>query len=405
MFQLDFYNFDKTNTDNDILENFITDFHNKSYRFLDILYDEELLTTTITHASKLKNRFKYFVFLGTGGSSLGAQALCELTHNRFQNKNIYFVDNVDHNTFRDLLHNVNMEQTCFISVSKSGSTAETLCQTLCIINTLQQKKLKINDHLIVITEPKDSSLMRLANNHKLEVFDHDMDIGGRFSVFSIVGLLPAALADVNIKNLQLSAKNYLNKIIAKQVNHVTLGASFAHHFVQKGFNISVMMPYLDKLSMFSKWYVQLWSESIGKNGQGSTPISALGTVDQHSQLQLYRDGPKDKIFTFLLEDSMTKGETIVPSNNTDPDICFFNNRKMGDLLFLEGKATIDSLKKIECPIRVITFDSLNEELLGQLLVHFICETIFMAKYMNVNAFDQPGVEESKILTKQYMIGK
>ncbi len=406
MFKLDVHNFDPVSMANDdVIEDFKAKFANGSYRFLDVLYDQALLDDIIIRAKQIKGKFENFVFLGTGGSSLGAQTLCELSNNRFKQCNVHFIDNVDHNTFDDLVQNLDLAKTCFFSISKSGTTAETLCQTLSVVNCLKKHSLDINKHLVVITEPKDSPLTRLAMKYNLETLAHDVKIGGRFSVFSVVGLLPAALAGVDVEKLQSSARQYLESIIHRHNHYVDISAKFAYQCLNLGRNISVMMPYLDKMYVFSKWYAQLWAESIGKDGKGSTPVSALGTVDQHSQLQLYRDGPDDKCFTFLLENSLSKGSHIMADEDYDAEIEFFQHRTMGDLLLLEAKATVDSLKKIGRPIRAITFEKMDEATLGQLLVHFMCETIIVAGHMGVDPFDQPGVEESKVLTKQYMSGK
>jgi len=165
------------------------------------------------------------------------------------------------------------------------------------------------------------------------------------------------------------------------------------------------MPYVDRLASFSQWHAQLWAESLGKQGKGSTPVAALGTVDQHSQLQLYNDGPNDKTYTFLVEDSRQKG--LVPNAYvyTDAKLSYLEDRTMGDLLYAEARATIDSLIKVGRPLRAVAFKILDEAVLGELLAHFMLETILTAELLTLDAFDQPGVEESKRLTRHYLSDK
>ena len=380
----------------------------KSYAFFDILTEASVLSEVEQKASDLRQAFKNFVVLGTGGSSLGAKTLCDLRTNPFsdQGPQVHFLNNVDSYTIEQLLSGLDLNQTCFIAVSKSGSTAETLCQTLCIMKHLEGKGLDVKKHFMILTEDKDSPLTQLAETYIITPLNHHKEIGGRFSVFSNVGLLPAALMGVDLRALHQAAQDYIETFQQADVSHAAFaGALMAHQGMQAGRNISVMMPYVDRLTSFAQWYAQLWAESLGKAGKGSTPVAALGTVDQHSQLQLYNDGPDDKIYTFLVENSSGKG--LVPNGYiyTDDKLSYLEDQTMGDLLYAEARATIDSLKNVNRPVRVITFDQLDESVLGQLLAHFMLETILTAELLGIDAFDQPGVEQSKILTRHYLAEK
>jgi glucose-6-phosphate isomerase len=171
---------------------------------------------------------------------------------------------------------------------------------------------------------------------------------------------------------------------------------------ENNINTIVLMPYLDRLNCFGSWFRQLWAESLGKNGQGTTPIRALGTVDQHSQLQLYLDGPKDKLITLIIANQKNKGGLIPKDLANDPELEFIANKRMGDLMAAEQRATAATLIKNNCPTRIIEINSLDEKTLGSLLMHFMLETIIAADLMGLNAFDQPAVEESKEMVKHYL---
>ena len=174
--------------------------------------------------------------------------------------------------------------------------------------------------------------------------------------------------------------------------------------IELGINSTVLMPYLDQLDLFSSWFQQLWAESLGKQGSGTTPIRALGTVDQHSQLQLYLDGPKDKIFTLILSQLKNQGGLISTDYSQDPELKFIAGKRMGDLMDAQQEATAKTLINRGCPTRLIRIKALDEKTLGALLMHFMLETVLTASILNLNAFDQPAVEESKALARSYLLG-
>lgn len=376
----------------------------KTYGFLGPLEDAQLLTMVEELSASLKERFKSFVILGTGGSSLGGKTVCALRHNPFTlgQHPLFFVDNVDPSTFKDLLATLDLTTTGFISISKSGTTAETLCQTLCVAHVLEEKGLPLSHHFVVITEERPSPLRLFAEHYKIPTYRHDPSIGGRFSVFSLVGLLPAALKSIQIRDLLHGAKSILQDFLTLDTPPALEGAEWAYAAMQSSKSMAVMMPYLDRLDPFAQWYCQLWAESLGKNGLGSTPVRALGTVDQHSQLQLYHDGPQDKTFTFLVEKAPSFESRPLLHPSFHQELAYLQDHSMKDLLIAEAAATMDSLAYLGCPVRLIEFNVLDEKILGALLMHFMLETIVTAAFMKVNPFDQPGVEQSKILTRQYL---
>ena len=359
------------------------------------------------------------VFLGTGGSSLGGQTLAQLAGHAVSGigalrnpPRLHFIDNLDADTFDELLRRLPHTTTRFVAISKSGGTAETLMQTIAALSAVKAQGLetRIPDNFLGLTEPakpgKRNGLRDLLAAHHVPIVDHHTGIGGRFSVLTNVGLLPAAMLDLDIAAVREGASLALASVLAKkQAAEVpaALGAALAVALAEsKGKTISVLMAYADRLERFTHWYVQLWAESLGKNGKGTTPLAALGPVDQHSQVQLFIGGPRDKLFTVVTVDAAGRGPRIdaaLARLAGEPD---FAGKTIGDLAAAEGRATAETLAKNGCPVRRIHLPRLDEESLGELLMHFMLETIVAAHLLGVDAFDQPAVEEGKVLAKKYL---
>jgi glucose-6-phosphate isomerase len=270
---------------------------------------------------------------------------------------------------------------------------------------------RIPDIFLGLTEPtkpgKRNGLRDLLGKYRVPVVDHHTGVGGRFSALTNVGLLPAALLGLDIAAVREGAGLALAPVLAKKKAAdvpAALGAALNVSLAAAGKNISVLMAYADRLERLTHWYVQLWSESLGKNGKGTTPVAALGPVDQHSQVQLYLGGPRDKLFTVITVASAGQGPRMdgeLAKLAGEPD---FAGKTIGDLVAAEGRATAETLAKNGCPVRTIHLARLDEESLGELLMHFMLETIIAAYLLGVDAFDQPAVEEGKVLTKKYLTG-
>ena len=380
---------------------------NGTLPYLDLPFQTRDLDALATVARRFQS-LETVVVLGTGGSSLGAKTLYALADQGFGNRaggpRMHFLDNVDPATFTALLTQVNLATMGLLVVSKSGTTAETLCQFLTLLPELE----KANPggwqrQTLVITEPGGNSLRALAGRYGLETFEHDPKVGGRFSVLSLVGLLPAMIAGLDAHAIRRGAKNVLEPVLSGDTSHAAAqGAVWNVAWAQEGRTQTVLMPYIDQLAEFGMWFRQLWAESLGKNGLGTTPIRAMGTVDQHSQMQLYMDGPKDKIFTVLVKNARGEGAALNTKPFEDIRLDYLHGRSMGDLLDAEQQAAIVTMARRGCPVRVIRVPALHEESLGALLMHYMLETILSAALMGVNAFDQPAVEEGKILTREYL---
>ncbi|WP_417319177.1 glucose-6-phosphate isomerase [Emcibacter sp.] len=388
---------------------------NALYGFLRPLDHAEDLPAIECLAATIRYGRNDVVVLGTGGSSLGAHALVALKENRFSHNNqyprIHFPDNLGPYTMDALLSELDLASTHFLIISKSGGTAETLAQMMACLSAVKvmlervKNGRQLSDYFTVIVEPGDNILRRFANRWRLPIFDHAQDIGGRYSALSVVGLLPSAIAGLDIRETRRGAREVLmNCLETDEVENIpaAVGAATIYGCAEEGININVLMPYECRLDTFAKWHQQLWAESVGKAGKGTTPVRALGPVDQHSQLQLYLDGPNDKFFTFITTEMNGKGPVIDDKLASDPELGYMSGRTVGDLVAAEARATMEALSRHDKPVRQLKLEKLNEYSMGGLIMHFMLETIIGAHLFDVNPFDQPAVEEGKQLTRQYM---
>lgn len=360
-------------------------------------------------AAALAERCDDVLILGTGGSSLGGQTLYALADQPLgpAHPRLHFVDNVDPFGFERLLDRLDLERTGVVAISKSGSTAETLCQFAVILEAMIEAvdESRLAGQAAVITEPKESPLSALAERWRLPSLKHDAGVGGRFSVLSVVGLLPALLAGLDAAAFREGALDVLEAALGpdgERPESPAGGAALAVLLAERGYSQSVLMPYVDRLADFGLWYRQLWAESLGKEGRGTTPIRALGPVDQHSQLQLYLQGPADKLFTLIRLETRGQGPRVSPKIVDDPRLAYLADRPMGDLLDAMARATAETLVRNGRPTRLLTLTRLDEFVLGGLFMHFMLETVLAAELLKVNAFDQPAVEEGKILAREYL---
>lgn len=365
----------------------------------------------------LNNTTDIFIF-GIGGSALGAQALAQLTGWGTQANVqkggvcIHIPDNLDAATMEAVLGNSDLRTTRFLVVSKSGGTVEPAIQTLAAMSALEKagggKYMK--HHFAVLTEPakngKPNPMRALAETYGFPTLEHDPGVGGRYAVLTNVGLLPARLLGLDITAIRAGAAAVLKPVLeGKGAAHAApaLGAALQVAMMrEKGTAMSVVAGYADRLERFLAWYCQLWAESLGKDGKGTTPVKALGPVDQHSQLQLWLAGPRDKLFTLFLTDTKGKGPEALASIAENTAFDFLGGHRIGDLVDAEQRATADTLAKNGRPVRTFTLPALDERTFGALFMHFMLETIIAGRLLGVDPFDQPAVEEGKILARKYL---
>ncbi len=379
------------------------------------------LATIRAAAARFTDGASDIVILGTGGSSLGGQTLAQLAGHGVpalgalrDGPRLHFMDNLDADTFSAMLAKLPLASTRFVAISKSGGTAETLMQTIAALTAIKDAGLaaRIPHSFLGLTEPaksgKPNGLRSLLAAHQVAMLDHDTGVGGRFSVLTNVGLLAAALVGLDIAAIRAGAANALAPVLERREPAevpAAVGAALAVALAAtRRKSISVLMAYADRLERFTRWYVQLWAESLGKDGKGTTPIAALGPVDQHSQLQLYMAGPRDKLITVLTVASAGRGPRMAADLARLAGEPEFGGKTIGDLAAAEARATAETLARNGCPVRTMHLERLDEATLGELLMHFMLETIIAAHLLGVDPFDQPAVEEGKVLAKRYLTG-
>ena len=367
---------------------------------INILDNNELLNDTINLVNKFKGKKKYFVLLGTGGSNLGARALVNILQGS-EKTNIIFFDNIDPIGFQNSINKIDLNKAGYIVISKSGSTPETLSQFSSLIEIFERKNNinKLFRNTLIITEEKESPLLKIGRANKCTIIKHNPKIGGRYSIFSNVGMVPAIIAGLDVKKIHAGALSFVNN---NNTEYLKIGKIFYNQNFNSKLTNSVLMTYSDALFYYGKWYLQLWAESIGKNNKGITAIHSVGTTDQHSQLQLYLDGPRDKFFTFITTNHGQKGLKLNKNTMKKYGVDYLVNKKMGDLMQAEQQATLDTFKKNKLPFRVINLPVINEFSMGQIMALGIMETIASCLFYGVDPFNQPAVEQGKILTKKYL---
>ncbi|MBT3534008.1 MAG: glucose-6-phosphate isomerase, partial [Rhodospirillaceae bacterium] len=353
-------------------------------------------------AADWRQRFRRVVLFGIGGSTLGARALAALADGT--GPEFCVPDNLDPEVMAKVLAPENLSHTGFLVISKSGGTGETLAQALTAVSAMR-------DHLggdaaarqfLMVSEPGDGALRRLAENIGAPVLDHDPNIDGRFSVLSLVGLLPAMILGLDAAAVREGACSVLQHAMGTKDCPPAVGAALQVGLQRRDLSQSVLLAYGDAFKPFVLWHRQLWAESLGKQGQGLTPIDALGPIDQHSQLQLYLDGPSDKQFTMLTLSQNGRGPVVDAALADSLEQDYLAGRSIGDLVGAMQAATADTLIKHGRPVRRLSVEKLDERALGALFMHFMLETLFAADLMDVDPFGQPAVEESKVLTRQYL---
>ncbi|MCD6034843.1 MAG: pgi [Rickettsiales bacterium] len=359
-------------------------------------------------AERIREQFTDVVVLGTGGSTLNPQAVTNLHADTQDAPKLHFLDNIDPITMEGLLHSLNLKKTAFLAISKSGSTLETLTQTLIALDVQRHVVGKsINKHWFFITDPGKNVLRDIAESIGGTISDHEPAIGGRFSSLTNVGLLPLLIRGGDALACREGSIEVVEQVMQCGIESAPVASAAADIvLMQRGFPIKVMMPYVDQLSGFATWYRQTWAESLGKQGVHTSIIKAMGTLDQHSQLQLYLGGQHDKAFTILSLDTTGKGPNITLGElPPHPGLTYLEGKTLGDVLEAEQKATTDTFTRNGCPVKTIRLKELNDYTMGALLMHSMLEIIIIAGLLRINAFDQPAVEEGKILARELLQGK
>ena len=355
------------------------------------------------------------IVLGIGGSALGAHALrtallprdwnARSAARRDGRPRLHVLDNVDPRSVRDLLGGVELAHSRFLVISKSGSTAETMAQYVAVRERLAAARLDLTRHIAFATDPEKGVLRRIAAEEGIPAFEIPANVGGRFSVLSPVGTLPAALLGLDVDALIAGASAMRDRCSTGELRKNPALAFAALQWraqVEAGQGGQVMMPYSDALRDLAPWFVQLWAESLGKRtpaGEhvGPTPIAAVGATDQHAQVQLFMEGPADKTVTFIDVEEFDGGEFLIPTS-TPPELAYLGGRGFGELLRAECRATAGALARAERPTMTIRVTRADAWHLGGLFMLFELATIYAGHLYGIDPLDQPGVELGKQLT-------
>mgnify|MGYP003627977646 CR=1 FL=1 len=363
-------------------------------------------------AQELRGWARHVLILGIGGSSLGGATICRLAEKGTayspDTPKLHFLDNIDPATFTSIFRRIALKKTAVIAISKSGGTAETLCQTLICHDAFVAAGLDPAKHFITVTEPGPRPLRQFAETTGCRCLEHDPAIGGRYSGLTLNGLLPAMIVGLDAEAIRRGAAAVTDAALTPanpMESAPALGAMVNIGLGrERGITQTVLMPYSDRLDRIGDWFTQLWAESLGKQGNGTTPVGALGTVCQHSSLQLFLDGPPDKMVTMVQSDIAGTGGRVGANATAlmGESLGYLAGRTMGDLMDAEQRATAETLIANRRPTRIIRTQAIDEESVGALMMHFFLETMVAADLLGVDAFDQPAVEEGKVLARRYL---
>lgn len=391
-------------------------------QWMNLGYKEELVKEINDFAASVKGKFENILILGIGGSALGPVAVSEAILKPFWNMldkeqrngcpRLFVLDNIDPDYIKGFLNFVNLKETLVLVITKSGSTAETMSQFMIVKDQLEKELgADYKNNVVAVTDQSKGILRRIANEEGYTSFVVPDDVGGRFSVFSAVGLLPFALLGIDIAELLRGVREIDAKLQNTDIteNIAAQGALIQYLMDKKGKNISVMMPYSSRLRFVSDWFVQLWGESLGKEkdlqgnviNAGPTPMKAVGATDQHSQIQLYNEGPNDKIITFIRVGEFDT-ELMIPNIFQNTEIAYLGGRTINDLMNAEADSTKVALNDVNRPNVTITVPKINEYYLAQLLYMLEVQTAFAGGLYGIDAFNQPGVEQAKNYTYALM---
>ncbi len=373
---------------------FLTSFLNQLH-----YYQEKKLNKLALYYRK---NFKDVIVLGTGGSSKAGRTFVQIAYRTFGRNpkfpKITFLENIDFQDFNDLFKKINLKKTGVIVISKSGETNETLVQFLIFLSKYKKsfQKKRIQKHFTIITKKDSSTLRNLANDFSIDIVDLDSNLSGRFSAFSPVGLLPAAISGLNIKKITEGALFLLKKTLKKEHKIPSEGAALHYSAQNSKINISVLLTYTERLRNFGFWHEQLIAESLGKKNTGFTPLHSMGATDQHSLLQLFLEGPKDKLITFI---TLKKQKDQIKINNSliakVKKLSFLKKKSLNKLLDFEMEKVCKLLNDYKRPYRTITLDKCEEFEIGSLMMNFMLETIILSYLNNLNPFDQPAIDKGK----------
>jgi glucose-6-phosphate isomerase len=375
-------------------------------------------------AARVRESFENFVVVGIGGSALGNKFLHSALNHPYHNiltrkerkgaPRVFILDSIDPDGLKGLMDVLDLGKTVFNVITKSGSTSETMANYLIIRDRLEKNlgKDRVKQHIIATTDRNRGSLLKIAREEGYQTLYIPENVGGRYSVLSPVGLLSASASGIDIDQLLSGAAHMeaMCKGTDPFENPALLGAVFQYLAYRKNRLISVVMPYSDALDDFGDWYCQLWAESLGKTLEidgnkipaGQTPIRAIGVRDQHSLLQLFLDGPDDKVFTLIKVENRDNSFEIPVTGKLDRGIDYLAGKALEKLLHSEFEATESVLTNRNRMNYKVIMPDISAHSIGQLIFLYMLMTAYMGEFLGINAYDQPAVEEGKRITYRLM---
>lgn len=390
-----------------------------SLGFLEIPFDRKVIADIKAFRAECADRFDTIAIIGIGGSALGPQALKNALSHLYLNEldaakragrcRAYFFDNVDPFEIEALFDLIDVRKTIFVVISKSGGTTETNANFAILLDALKRKSPSgYARQIIAVTDPEKGILRKIATQEGFVTFPIPSNVGGRFSILTAVGLVMAEFVGIRGEALLEGTAQALKRYYGKDLmqNAPLLNAAFHVLFGRKSKPINVLMPYTRKLFLFADWYRQLWAESLGKNTDidgrptvtGLTPVSAMGTIDQHSQLQLYLEGPNDKVITLLKLEDFGRDVAIPEFYRGTPELDYLSGKSLRELNGFEESATELALKNSNRPVASIVLSSLDETNIGEFIMFMEMQTAYAGYLYNINPYDQPAVEQGKKYT-------
>jgi glucose-6-phosphate isomerase len=390
--------FTATNTPNidQILKSYQETLNSPDIGFFRLPQNKDLLNDTKTVYEKFKHK-KYFIHVGIGGSALGPDMFLKALGSS-KGVEFIFLNNIDPDDFHRQLSKIKITEALIYIVSKSGTTAETVAAMSILASKLNQAGIKedqYKDYFVFCTDPVKGDLRKIGKEWNVETLSVPSNIGGRFSVLTPVGFLPMLFAGINPEKVLKGATELQGKLSDKTESEDFFKlASWLKDLHDQGVRQTVMMPYSSLLKEYSAWFVQLWAESLGKEGKGMTPIPAYGATDQHSQMQLFMEGPDDKTI-FLIEVEKFQHDYDLANTISGESFKTLSSFKLGTLMKAEFEGTLAALAENKRHVVHLKVPAVNEETLGQLVLFSECLTVLMGQLLKVDPFNQPGVEAGK----------
>lgn len=396
---------EKQTINKDAIDNFLGTINDPEIGFYHCPFGDYLLQSKSVK-DKIKKSVKKFVHVGLGGSSLGPEMLIKALQKN--DTEFIFLNNIDPVEIKQVLDKVEIDTTLFYIVSKSGTTAETMAIFSVIVNFLDSQGIdqnKIHEHIVFCTDPEKGDLRSFASQNRVQCLEVPSDIGGRFSVFTPVGFFPALFADIDLGKLIQGIKDFKTAFESNQFDNKWTHLSEQIYYWYQNHHIdqTVLMPYSYQLKDLSLWFVQLWAESLGKEEKGLTPIYAYGASDQHSQVQLFMQGPKNKCVMFIEIENRPVDFELASKIELN-SIKKMNDISMATLLRAELRGTELALAEQQRPFVTFKMDQLNEANLGALVFYFQCLTTLVGNKLEIDPFNQPGVEAGKIFAWKWIAG-